>query len=105
MAFNVEQKVKSCAWAIACDNITEAIRQFQVAYLVIRNAAEMSLLCAVWRKRACEIYLGAGSESQGQDARLATPPHSYAPTPTTTPRIDPDPATYCPTSSWLCPRG
>ena len=32
MAFNVEQKVKCCAWAIAFGNVTEAIRQFQVAY-------------------------------------------------------------------------
>ena len=32
MAFNVEQKVKCCAWAIAFRNVTEAIKQFQVAY-------------------------------------------------------------------------
>lgn len=32
MAFNVEQKVKCCAWAIAFGNVTEAIRQLQVAY-------------------------------------------------------------------------
>ncbi|KAG8278313.1 hypothetical protein J6590_023761 [Homalodisca vitripennis] len=32
MALYVEQKVKCCAWAIAFGNITETIRQFQVAY-------------------------------------------------------------------------
>lgn len=52
MAFNVEQKVKCCAWAIAFGNVTEAVRQFQIVYAGVEPPSKPTI--TKWKNRLLE---------------------------------------------------